>query len=510
LAKSSNINLTNGNLTFTANSSSTGGAIGTIAQSSGKWYWEATVTGGGAASVGIAKLPLSGYASNQAGTYMYLPTGSKRLSPSTDSAYGASFTTNDVIGVALDMDAGTVAFYKNGVSQGTAFSSLSGDFTAWLQDGSTGSISSFEINFGQRPWSYAAPAGFKALVTTNLPDPTVLQGDDYFNTVLYTGTGSSLGVTGVGFQPDFVWIKERSGAADHGLYDAVRGVTKQLESNTTDAETTEATGLTAFGTDGFTVGSLAQLNTNTDTYSAWNWKANGAGSSNTDGTITSTVSANTTAGISIVSYTGTGANATVGHGLGVAPKFLIVRNRDTVYNWRVWHTALSGTQLLYLNTTNSTVTDATMWNSTTPTSSVFSLGTNGGVNENTKNIIAYCFAEVEGFSKFGSYTGNGSADGPFVYTGFRPAYVMIKRTDSTSNWSVIDSKRYPVNTSGPDNPLRPNTNEAETGGGDRYVLGDLTSNGFKLRYFDSSTNVNGATYIYAAFAENPFKNALAR
>ena len=330
---------------------------------------------------------------------------------------------------------------------------------------------------------------------TNIDLPT-----DYFNTILYTGTGASNARTGVGFQPDWVWIKGRSGATDHGLYDAVRGVTKQLESNTTTAETTEATGLTAFGTDGFTVGALAQLNTSAATYVAWNWLGANTTVSNTSGTITSTVSANTTAGFSIVSYTATGANATVGHGLGVAPKMIIVRSRTGVRNWPTYHSGLgSNTNFLYLNATDASASLANMWNSTTPTSTLFGIGTNVATNANTENYIAYCFAEVKGYSKFGSYTGNGSTDGTFIYTGFRPAFVMAKRTDSTSGWGMYDNKREPFNVM--DVRLLANTSGADDTSSDNNL--DFLSNGFKWRTA-SGWNASGGTYIYMAFAENPF------
>jgi hypothetical protein len=330
---------------------------------------------------------------------------------------------------------------------------------------------------------------------TNIDLPT-----DYFNTILYTGTGSSNARTGVGFQPDWVWIKERNASADHGLYDAVRGVTKQLESNTTTAETTEATGLTAFGTDGFTVGALAQLNTSGDTYVAWNWLALNTTTSNTSGSITSTVSANTTSGFSIVSYTGTGANATVGHGLGVAPKMVIIKNRGDVSNWPVWHSGLSGNSYyLYFNLTNAQSNVNAMWNNTAPTSTVFSLGTSTDSNQSTKAMIAYCFAEVKGYSKFGSYTGNGSADGPFIYTGFKPAYLMIKPSSYANSWLILDNKRNTFN------PVKTRL-EADGSGADSSTLdyADFLSNGFKIRTSNGHPNTSGGTLIYMAFAENPF------
>jgi hypothetical protein len=372
---------------------------------------------------------------------------------------------------------------------------------------------SLDINFGQRPFAHTAPSGFKALVTTNLPEPTVVQGDDYFNTVLYDGTGSSQSITTVGFVPDFTWIKEKNAAADHALYDAVRGVTKQLESNTDTAETTEATGLTAFVTGGFTVGALAQVNTSGDNYVAWNWKADGAGVSNTAGTITGTVtvSANTIAGISIVTYTGNGvAGATVGHGLGAAPAMMFGRSRSNGgagWQWRVYHKDTGPTKYLGLNETAAAVTSSAFWNDTAPTSTVFSLGSDGVVNQNSGTFVMYCFAEVEGFSKFGSYTGNGSTNGPFVYTGFRPAWVMIKISSTTGDWLLYDNKRNSFNVVNA--ILYPNLSDAEAVSGGGATL-DFVSNGFKLRGSGSGFNDSGATFVYACFASNPFKYSLAR
>lgn len=373
-------------------------------------------------------------------------------------------------------------------------------------------LTSGTYNFGQSPFSGTPTAGHKLINTANLPAPAIDPAvddvpADYFNTVLYTGNGSTLAVTGVGFQPDWTWIKGRSGATDHALYDAVRGVQEQLESNQTGVETTEATGLTAFGADGFSVGALAQLNTSTATYVAWNWLAGNGTSSNTDGSITSTVSANQKARFSIVSYTGTGANATVGHGLNAVPKLIIVKNRDQADAWQVYHganTANPETDYLVLNTTAATVDAADRWNDTLPTTAVFSIGTGVTVNTNTENYIAYCFAEVEGFSKFGSYTGNGSADGPMVWTGHRPAFIMVKRTDTTGNWTILDDAREGYNVD--NDPLYPNLSNAEG----TTDLADLLSNGFKLRSTDASVNASGGTYIFAAFAQQPVKFSNAR
>lgn len=334
-----------------------------------------------------------------------------------------------------------------------------------------------------------------------MPYTTIDKGSKYFNTITYTGTGASNARTGVGFQPDWVWIKGRSGATDHGLYDAVRGVQKQFESNNTDQETTEATGLTTFGTDGFTVGALPQLNTSSATYVAWNWLASNTTVSNTVGTRTSTVSANTTSGFSIVSYTGNQvAGATVGHGLGVKPALMIVKLRSgDVAEPLVYHKSLGATKAFKLNETSIPITNSTIWNNTEPTTTVFSVGTSNNVNH-IYPLIAYCFAEIKGYSKFDSYTGNGSTDGTFVYTGFKPAFVMTKESSGTSHWIIHDTKRSPNNEMRKE--LYPNLSNAEAENL-RYI--DCLSNGFKIRS-DDDTQINGSgsTYIYMAFADSPF------
>ena len=250
----------------------------------------------------------------------------------------------------------------------------------------------------------------------------------FFNTVLYTGNGSTNAITGVGFQPDWAWLKNRSSSYHHRLFDSVRGTTKNLSSNRTDAESTES-GLTSFDSDGFTLGSDGGANNNTDSYASWNWLGANGTASNSDGSISSTVSANQTAGFSIVSYTGNAtAGATIGHGLGATPQWVIVKNRINAQNWFIYHIGIGATKVIYLDLTNAPQTLTQGWNDTAPTSSVVSLGTEAGTNQSGSNMIAYCFAEKQGYSKFGSYTGNGNADGTFVYTGFKPAWVMIKNT----------------------------------------------------------------------------------
>ena len=322
---------------------------------------------------------------------------------------------------------------------------------------------------------------------------------EHFNTKLYSGNGTdNTAITGVGFQTDLLWIKERSSTSFHNLQDAVRGAGKQLISNETNAEETSTSKVKSFDSDGFTLGTSGAVNENSQTYASWNWLANGAGASNTDGSITSTVSANTTAGFSIVSYTGNGsANATVGHGLGVTPSMIIVKNRDNVANWRVWHQSLSGsTYYLGLNQTTAESSSSTVFNG--QSSTTFTIGNDPSVNFNTENIIAYCFAEKQGFSKFGSYTGNGSTDGTFVYTGFKPAFVIQKRTDSTSNWHMFDNKRDVDNVV--EKRLWSNLSSAEPSS---LATLDFLSNGFKWRNNTSGWNGSGTSNIYMAFAEAP-------
>ena len=324
---------------------------------------------------------------------------------------------------------------------------------------------------------------------------------EYFNSVLYTGNGSTQSITGVNFQPDLVWIKNRNSTNEHNLTDVVRGATKYLHSNLTQGETTAANSLTSFDSDGFSLGSNANFNTNTNTYVAWNWLAGGTGVSNTNGSIASTVSANTTAGFSIVSFTGNKtAGATIGHGLGKPVDCIAIKNRIDSAQWSFYHRSLGGTKYMAFNSTSGAGTASTQWNNTDPDSSVFTVGTSNNTNDTGDGMIAYCFASIKGFSKFGSYTGNGSTDGPFVYTGFKPAMIIIKRTDSTGDWHILDNKRNTFNEV--ENYLYPNLSDAEyTGTGNDGL--DFLSNGFKLSINYTALNASGGTYIYMAFAENP-------
>jgi hypothetical protein len=333
---------------------------------------------------------------------------------------------------------------------------------------------------------------------SNIDDPK-----KYFQAVLYTGDDTNNRQVSVNFSPDWTWLKSRSLATAHILYDRIRGIAKRIVTNNTDAEEDgSALSWTNSGctTNSFTVdrGSNNSQNNTGSTYVAWNWLAGGTGVSNTAGSISSTVSANTTSGFSIVSYTGTGANATVGHGLGVAPKMMIIKNRSAVKAWAVYHKSIGATKFLFLNETSAQQTYTPMFNDTEPTSSVFSIGTDLATNVSTNNYIAYCFADVKGYSKFGSYTGNGNTDGTFAYTGFKPAFVLIKRTDDAFGWFIFDTKRDTFNVAS--KYLLPYVADAEAS----LTTLDILSNGFKIRQSASYINASGGTYIYMAFAENPF------
>ena len=329
---------------------------------------------------------------------------------------------------------------------------------------------------------------------------TINKSTDYFNTKLYSGTGSAQDITGLDFQPDFNWIKRRNTTGSHRIQDAVRGSTKYLASNATDGEV-DAGDVDAFLSNGFSLdsGSTA-YNASGSTYASWNWLANGTGSANTDGTISSTVSANTTSGFSIVSWSGTGSNGTIGHGLGDTPSLMIIKNRNNVGEWRVWNSTFNADQYLYLNRTDAVATQSILFNSTLPTSSVISAGTSGDINSSGRTYIAYCFAEKKGYSKFGSYTGNGNADGTFVYTGFKPAFVIAKKSGSggADGWKMIDNKRNSYNVVNANVSAEKSDAEATN-----QVACDFLSNGFKWRSASGGANASTQEYIYMAFASAP-------
>ena len=490
--------ISNGNLEASWSGGSACIQPSTIAFSSGKYYYEFLPGISGSIGNGVVGIRRSD-SRNHSNTFAYLGNGQKMQNESA-SSYGSSYTDGDVIGVAVDMDAGTIRFYKNGADQGQAYSGISGTYTFYQGTFGGSNGGGYAVNFGQRPFAYSAPSGYKALCTTNLPTPTIADGSDYFEAKTYTGNGSTQAITGLGFSPDLVWIKARANTWDHALFDSVRGALKRIRPNQTTAEGTDTTTLTSFDSNGFTTGSDDVTNQNNYAYIAWAWDAGSSTVSNTDGSITSSVRANQSAGFSIVTYTGTGSNATVGHGLNAAIELVIVKTRTNgSINWTVWHKALAATQYLTLNTTNAKGTQGTVWNSTAPTSSVIHVGSDVGTNKSGDNYVAYCFAPVTGYSAFGSYTGNGSSDGPFVHTGFRPALIITKRTDATGGWVLWDTARNLSNVATEE--LYPDDASAEyTGGGI-----DILSNGFKLRNSSAHENNSGASYIYWAVAENPFQ-----
>ena len=546
LDKGTSISTSNGNLEFTVGGANNyEGIRATLGiPQSGKWYWETAYSGlGYISSLGVATSSASvqgtsfskvrtigtgsWYNSFNSGVVQYnTDAGPTFGSGGNVNWSGASQpSANDIYMVAVDMDSGKMWIGKNGTwfnSSGTAnpatgvdprWADLAGE--VWFPYSTEASSSPITktFNFGQTPFAYTAPSGFKALCTQNLSTPTILDGADYFNATLWTGNGATQTIT-TGLANDLVWTKDRGAAYDHTWFDVLRTPGYFLRSNSTSAEEYRADSLTAFTSTGFSVGadSVRQnINKSGNSYVSWAWKAGGTGVSNTDGTNTSAVvSANPTAGFSIVTYTGTGANATVGHGLGVAPKMVIVKQRNgSTYSWTVYNASLTSGYVLALESTSAQFSRPTSFNSTAPTSTVFSLGTDSGTNASGGTYVAYCFAPVAGYSAFGSYTGNGSADGPFVYTGFRPRFVLVKKTSATSSWSILDTARDGYNVS--DNPLLPNLSNAEsTSTSTSGAFADILSNGFKARGNSGDINDSGATYIYAAFAENPFKLSRAR
>ena len=513
----SNVTLTNGNLSGTF-SSYIGFVRGTMAlPSTGKWYWEGTVpTSDVRAEFGIATFSqaLGVDPQTAAGCWFYYSNGTNtyKYSAGTATLWGSAWVSGDIIGIAFDADAGTLTYYKNGTLQGggVATTGLTGTYVPMLGFGNNTSTA-ISMNFGQQPFAQTPPTGFVALNTYNLPTSTIVKGNTVMDATLYTGnSGTQSIVNTAGFKPDFVWLKSRSNALNHNLFDSVRGVQTVLATNSTGADNYAGTGeLTAFNSNGFTLvnSGTYQTNQSTYTYDAWQWQAGqGTNTTNTAGSITSTVSANPTAGFSVVTYTGTGANATVGHGLGVAPKMIIFKVRSNgTYGWYCYNASIGATNHLVLNTTAASSSSSFLFNDTAPTSSVMTVGTSAGTNQSGETYVAYCWSEVAGFSKFGSYTGNGSSDGTFVYLGFRPKFVMIKRTSSTGGWVMLDTSRDPYNDV--DNYLYADSSAADAGSSN--VL-DINSNGFKIRNSWTDINGSGSSYIYMAFAENSFKNALAR
>ena len=542
--------------------------VSTIGESSGKWYFEFKA-GNASQSIGVIGNKTVGwwdgsaqYPQDASGVFVYYGNGRVNIDGTYVNTLTA-FVQDDIIGTALNLDDSEITFYLNGVVQnsGTPIA-LSGDITnssvfnfgmvtyvasvatpAWVNFGSDSSFAGTETAQGNTDGNangdfyYTPPLGYLALCTNNLADPAIALPGEHFNTVLWTGNATARSITGVGFEPDWVWIKTRQTAEYHNLFDVLRGVQEPLFSNVSNAQTTNVNTLTSFDSDGFSIGNDDAVNENTEGIVAWNWKAGGAptapntettgvmtsgsvfqnGASNTSFTPGSTIyptkiSANTTAGFSIVTYTGTGSNATVAHGLPTAPELILAKNTYGAASWPVGATPVGWTYWLNLNNTNAAASSPSQsWNDTAPSASVFSIGTLDNINASTQTYVAYCFASIEGYSKIGVYEGNGDADGPVLYTGFRPAYILLKTIDDVNSWLIMDNKQIysDYTTVGNYNPVKADIKASGTGDGNAYDT-DFLSNGFKIRNAYGGQNQNAITYFFLAFAESPFKTANAR
>ena len=506
--------LSNGNLKMVG-SSAWKSTKGTVSVSSGKWYYEGIVNGNtygtalGNIAFGIGWYTTKNLSSNvDAGTSSLY---NNLLAFHNNGGYNnfatwqtsvTSLTAGDVIGIALNKDNNTFTFYKNGVSvvSGT-LANTTDDLSPWIN--AYYSDSFFDCNFGQKPFKFPPPEGFLPLNAANVrPSTVIARPDQYVGIVTYSGNGGTQTISGLNFSPDLVWLKSRSDGDDHSLQDTVRGAgNNRLRTNQTNSENTQSGQISSFNSDGWTMGN--RTNESGRTYVGWAWDAGSSTVTNTDGSISSSVRANPTAGFSIVSYTGTGANATVGHGLNAAPEFAIFKVRSTDNNWGVYHKSLGATDQIKLNQTASTSSSASFFQNTEPTSSVIYLGADSTANYGSETMIAYCFAPVEGYSAFGSYTGTQ----PFIYTGFRPRWIMVRRYDvAASEWVIFDSARSGYN--GDNDTLCANRSSSENAFVGSNEL-DILSNGFKFTVTRAITN-GSDNYIYACFAESPFRSARAR
>lgn len=523
-----------------------GGSRATIAMESGKWYWEVLYsskdTGSDVALIGILATDsvVNTATFTDAYGYVYYALDGTKYNNGSGAAYGASYTEGDIIGVTFDADNGDLTFYKNGSSQGTAFTGLTSKvYAPVLSDGSSATAITYIANFGQDSsfagtktpqgntddngqgdFYYAPPSGFLALKTSNLPTPTITAPDEYFNTVLYSGNNTQLSVTAVNFQPDWTWIKKRNDIASHVLQDSVRGTYRYLVSNAASAENTNSANdwFRSFDSDGFTVSKTTtggtpttEWNNSGDSYVAWNWLAdtafsNSAGTNGAD--LASTGRVNQDAGFSIVSFDlqATGSK-TVAHGLSSAPEMIIVKSRDAATLWPVYTEPTGNTTYLVLDDYAGATTNSTVWDNTSPTSSVFTLGSGFTTTNYDTKQIAYCFHSVEGYSKIGSYTGSASL--PFVHCGFRPKFILSKSSSAGGvgySWNMTDTSRFNINPA--EDLVWADSSTAESTANNLDV--DILSNGFKLRHTSNTANAAGVTYIFLAFAEAPFKSANAR
>lgn len=494
----------NGNTSFSV---SNGPYLSTIGMSSGKWYCEVLHTGTSAnCRVGLASsfiaIPVNTntYIGDTILGWAYLASGSKRTGGST-SSYGSSWGAGVTIGIAYDADNGTLTFYRNGVSQGTAFTGITGGpFHFAVSPDAAGFAFSGFVNFGQFPWTYAPPSGHVGLVDTNLTAPSITRPSDAFQTLLWTGNGTSQTITGLNFSPDFVWIKARNSIESHAMYDIVRGAQNRLASNESVVEATSDSGLTAFNSNGFSLGTLSRVNSNATNYVGWCWDTGSLNIVNAQGSISSISRANTNAGTSIVTYTGTGASATVGHGLGRAPAMIMIKARNLMANWVVYNNSYIATLNFSAAATISTIDIAAVGSTT------FTLGsTSTTTNSPNNTYVAYCFASTPGYSAFGYYTGNGNANGPFVPLSFRPRWIMVKNASGSGSWYIADLARSGSTTGSFSQFLFPASAASETS--NRLIA--PASNGFTVLTSISDFNQAGSNYLYAAFAEFPLQFARA-
>ena len=533
-------NLSKGYLFSNPGNNCTG--FGTMALTTGKkWYMEGIAQNAYNTTMGIFEINDAGMIQNSLNTSYYADTSYKsafyhrdgtKYVDGSNSSYGASFTTNDVIGMAVDLESATntITFYKNNSSQGSFNLGTNGlDYLFCMSRGTSGG--GWHMNFGQDStfggtktaggnadangfgdFLYSVPSGHLAVCSANLGidsdiDPAQTD-DDYpskqFNVITFTGTGSSRTISGLGLQPDLIWAKRRDGSRRNYIVDSNRGFTKYLHSDGAFSEGTSSDGVTSANSDGFVIGgSLDYINTSSNTYVAWCWRANGGTTvSDSNGSTTSTVQANTAAGFSIITYSGSGSNATIGHGLSAKPDFILVKRRSSEQNWAVYHDALGATKNLILNTNAAEATGSAWWQDTEPTNSVIYIGTEGRVNASGQTYVAYAWHNVSGMQHFGSYKGNANEDGPFIYTGFRPRLVFMKNATTGSRyWAVLDSERSTFNEM--DALLNWDQEIAEYISGARGI--DFLSNGFKIRGNDSDINQSGNTIIYGAWGDIPFK-----
>ena len=539
IGNDASVTFSEGNLKASVSASTSARCEGTFAVSSGKWYWEVNVisfTTSSTVMIGIKDLTIPGHENdnwNTSSVYSYYSGNGNKYNSGSSSSYGATYTTGDIIGVALDLDTGTLTFYKNGSSQGTAYSSLTGEYTlcfgsglyAWVGVANFGQDSTFGANEtrqnnaddnGIGDFYYSPPSGYLALCSSNLPDTTIspnqdTQATEHMGTAIWSGNDTARKIS-LGFQADWVWTKMRSHTNAHYIFDSSRGDNVSIYSNLTQQEGT-GSGRVSFGdSDGFDLGTDAQTNGSGYTYVGWCWKANGGTTtSDTTGSLTVNRQTSSDAGFSIITGTTSNVQAndmteTFGHGLGGTPDFIILKPRSVSYGWSVWTSAISisDVQGLQLNTTGALFTNSS-YRTIQATSSVVQIGRQA-VENNSTTFVCYAFKEVEGYSKFGTYTGNGNANGTFVYTGFRPSFLITKNaTSSGYNWMMMDSVRSTFNMV--ENSLNPNESNAESSSD---VDIDFLSNGFKLRQSSAWMNQSGSTFIYMAFAEQPFHLSNAR